>query len=116
MRYRLLPLRKTSAVFLSRQSRIIHGQSLVNPKLRIKLPFLHRSLASNRIQSRRQAMPGLGLDVAAGHAALLQILLVIVLSGEEGYRGDDLRNDGFRVAPGLLQRFLRGLRRGLLFG
>jgi hypothetical protein len=44
-----------------------------------------------------------GLDVTAGEAALLQILLVIILGGKERYRGNDLGRDGLGITVRLLQ-------------
>jgi len=43
------------------------------------------------------------LDVTARQAALLQILLVIIFSGEKTGRGNDLRNDRFGEAVRLFQ-------------
>ena len=42
-------------------------------------------------------------DVATRHAALFQVLLVVVLGGEERDCGDDLRDYRFGVAAGFLQ-------------
>src|SRR5208282_6564963 len=47
-------------------------------------------------------------------AALFQILLVVVLRGKERHGGNDLGDDRLGVAVRLLDRFFRGLRRGLL--
>ena len=45
------------------------------------------------------------LDVAGRQSAFFQILLVIVLGGIECYRGNDLGNDRFLEAAGLLEFF-----------
>jgi hypothetical protein len=42
-------------------------------------------------------------DVATRHAALFQVLLMVVLGGEERDGGDDLRDYRFGVAAGFLQ-------------
>src|SRR5580658_9474500 len=74
-------------------------------------PKLHHPKALSHRPSTRL----LRLDMAAGHATLLQILLVIVLGGEERHCGEDLGGYRLRVAMRFLQRLLGGLRGGLLF-
>src|ERR1700728_1190615 len=54
------------------------------------------------------------LDVAAHRAALLEILLVVILGLPEGFRGDDLGNDGLRELLLRGQAGDRGFRLGLL--
>src|ERR1700683_1001505 len=67
-----------------------------------------------RLLKRMARYLTLSFDVATGHAALFQILLVIVLGGIERDRGDDLRGNWFGVTMRFFERFFRGLRLGLL--
>jgi len=64
-------------------------------------------LLSARVAARRglfdKSLLALCFDVATRHAALFQVLLVVVLGGEERNGGDDLRDYRFRVAAGFLQ-------------
>src|SRR5580692_5429272 len=61
-----------------------------------------RTDRSRRVCSTKAHWP-LCFDVATRHAALFQVLLVVVLGGEERDCGDDLRDYRFGVAAGFLQ-------------
>src|SRR5580704_19774473 len=57
----------------------------------------------------------LGLNVAGRQALFLQILLVVILSFEEGLCGNNLGDDRLAEAVGFFQLFFGSLGRSLLF-
>jgi len=82
------------------------------------LEALRRLQSAARGTSRdgNEAHHPLGIDMAAGQAALFQILLVVVFRGVKRNRRDNLRRDRFGIAVRLLQRLFRSLGLRLLLG